>query len=151
MIFVIGEKEGLRAMRPLWDRCRPQTEFYSSNHPAKINVKQSGKFWLENHRCLRAQVQFPKTISKRFMMPVRVIFIDSPDQCLPVPIWIQSNLKEAHYCERWHQKRGNQIVVIWVNLLAQLISHGVTVFRSLSILFSKAEEAAAATANSWRK
>jgi PfaB family protein len=136
--FCNREKEGLRGMHHFEIADRPQIDFYSSITQGKITV--NSQEIAENSVAVCAQqVNFPKTIQTVYDAGARIfIEVGANATCTN---WIQSNLKgKAHHAVSMDQK-GKSDSSNLVNLLAQLISHGVQL--DLSILFPKAKESTA--------
>jgi len=133
--FCVKEKVGLMDMHHFDIADYPAVDFYSSITQSKINL--NSKEIAENSVavCLE-QVNFPKTVQTVYDAGARIfIEIGANATCTN---WIRNNLEgKEHHAVAMDQK-GKSDINNLVNLLAQLISHGVDL--DLSILFPMVEE-----------
>ncbi|GAB5552552.1 MAG: hypothetical protein Sapg2KO_21430 [Saprospiraceae bacterium] len=133
--FCMQEQAGLLDMHHFEIDNHPNIDFYSSITQNKIQL--SSQAIAENSVAVcTQQVNFPKTVQTVYDADARIfIEVGANSTCSK---WIQSNLKgKAHHAIAMDQK-GKSDINNLINLLAQLISHGVQL--DLSLLFPIEEE-----------
>lgn len=133
--FCIKEKEGLLKMHNFPLEEKPAIDFYSSISQSKIALDSA--VIAENSTAVCAQsVDFPKTI-KMASEAGGTIFIELGANATCTG-WINTILKGAAFHAVSINQKGKSDIQSLVTLLAQLLSHGVSL--DLSMLYPKTEE-----------